>query len=75
MEKIKIYVEGVSIRDNEVEQAKLSFEQDKENLLKLKHEEKTLKGIVQNLKGTSICNCYIYFSHTSLGYMNLTWIL
>ncbi|XP_052620623.1 glucosidase 2 subunit beta [Lactuca sativa] len=50
MEKIKIYVEGVSIRDNEVEQAKLSFEQDKENLLKLKHEEKTLKGIVQNLK-------------------------
>ncbi|KAI3523539.1 hypothetical protein L1887_01738 [Cichorium endivia] len=50
MEKIVIYEEGVAIRNNEVEQAKISLEKDKENLLKLKNEEKVFKRIVQHLK-------------------------
>lgn len=50
MEKIVIYEEGVSIRNNEVEQAKISLEKDKENLSKLKNEEKVFKRIVQHLK-------------------------
>lgn len=52
MEKITIFREGVVIRKREVEQAKISAAKDKAELLKLKDEEKILKGIVQQLKGT-----------------------
>lgn len=49
--KIATYKEGVTIRKQEVEQAKLAFAKDEAELTKLKNEEKILKGLVQQLKG------------------------
>lgn len=48
--KIATYKEGVTLRKQEVEQAKLALAKDEAELTKLKNEEKTLKGIVQQLK-------------------------
>ncbi|XP_031249367.1 glucosidase 2 subunit beta [Pistacia vera] len=48
--KIATYQEGVTLRNQEIEKAKLSLVKDEEELSKLKTEEKTLKGLVQQLK-------------------------
>ncbi|KAJ8635151.1 hypothetical protein MRB53_009418 [Persea americana] len=48
--KIATYQEGVTLRKKEVEQAKQAFSKDEADLLKLKNEEKILKGLVQQLK-------------------------
>lgn len=48
--KIATYKEGVTLRKQEVEQAKLALVKDEEELTKLKNEEKVLKGLVQQLK-------------------------
>ncbi|XP_031389164.1 glucosidase 2 subunit beta-like isoform X2 [Punica granatum] len=48
--KIATYQEGVTIRKREVEQAKISLEKDKQELSRLKDEEKILKGLVQQLQ-------------------------
>lgn len=53
MKKIGTYKEGVLLRKQEVERAKLALEKDEAELLKLKKEESILKGIVQQLKGIS----------------------
>lgn len=50
--KITTYQEGITLRKREVEQAKLAVAKDEAELLKLKNEEKVLKGLVQQLKGT-----------------------
>ena len=49
--KIATYQEGVSIRKQEVEQAKVAMAKDEAELSKLQYEEKILKGLVQRLKG------------------------
>ena len=49
--KIATYQEGVTLRKQEVEQAKLSLAKDEAELLKLKDEEKILKVLVEQLKG------------------------
>ncbi|KAF7836912.1 glucosidase 2 subunit beta [Senna tora] len=48
--KIVTYQEGVLLRKQEVEQAKLALAKDEAELSKLKKEESILKGIVQQLK-------------------------
>ncbi|KAJ7955456.1 Glucosidase 2 subunit beta [Quillaja saponaria] len=48
--KIATYQEGVMLRKQEIEQAKLALAKDKEELSRLKKEESILKGIVQQLK-------------------------
>ncbi|XP_057417190.1 glucosidase 2 subunit beta isoform X2 [Lotus japonicus] len=48
--KIATYQEGVKVRKQEVEQAKLAMEKDEAELSKLKNEESVLKGIVKQLK-------------------------
>lgn len=50
--KIATYQDGVNIRKQEVENAKQAIAKDKAELSKLKIEEKILKGLVQQLKGT-----------------------
>ncbi|KAK4482916.1 hypothetical protein RD792_010089 [Penstemon davidsonii] len=50
MKKIITYQEGVTIRKREIEQAKLAITKEEAELLKLKDEEKILKGLVQQLK-------------------------
>ncbi|KAK9079007.1 hypothetical protein SSX86_000676 [Deinandra increscens subsp. villosa] len=50
MEKIALFQEGVTIRKQEIEQAKISAAKDEAELSKLKIEEKILRGIVQQLK-------------------------
>lgn len=50
--KIVTYQDGVNIRKKEVENAKQAIAKDKAELSKLKNEEKILKGLVQQLKGT-----------------------
>lgn len=50
--KIATYQDGVNIRKKEVENAKQAIAKDKAELSKLKNEEKILKGLVQQLKGT-----------------------
>lgn len=62
--KIATYQEGVTLRKKEVEQAKQAFSKDEAYLLKLKNEEKILKGLVQQLKGMT-------FSGTSANLQNL----
>lgn len=62
--KIATYQEGVTLRKKEVEQAKQAFSKDEADLLKLKNEEKILKGLVQQLKGMT-------FSGTSANLQNL----
>ncbi|CAI8617637.1 unnamed protein product [Vicia faba] len=48
--KIATYQEGVKLRKQEIEQAKLSMEKDGAELSKLKNEESILKGVVKQLK-------------------------
>ncbi|KAM7486439.1 hypothetical protein LguiA_002448 [Lonicera macranthoides] len=48
--KITTYQEGITLRKREIEQAKLAVAKDEAELLKLKNEEKVLKGLVQQLK-------------------------
>lgn len=48
--KIATYQEGVTLRKQDVEQAKLSLAKDEAELLKLKDEEKILKVLVEQLK-------------------------
>lgn len=49
--KIATYQEGVKLRKQEIEKAKLSLEKDGAELSKLKNEESILKGVVKQLKG------------------------
>ncbi|RZC79110.1 hypothetical protein C5167_003333 [Papaver somniferum] len=49
--KIATYKEGVTIRNQEIEQAKQGISKGEAELAKLKSEEKILKGLVQQLKG------------------------
>lgn len=49
--KIVTYKEGVTLRKQQIEQAKLAIAKEEEELSKLKSEEKILKGLVQQLKG------------------------
>ncbi|XP_057953342.1 glucosidase 2 subunit beta [Malania oleifera] len=48
--KIETYKEGINLRKNDVEKAKLALVKDEAELSKLKNEEKILKGLVQQLK-------------------------
>ncbi|CAN1128379.1 Glucosidase 2 subunit beta [Linum perenne] len=48
--RIAIYKEGAVSRKQEIDQAKLAFAKDEEELTKLKNEESILKGLVQQLK-------------------------
>ncbi|KAB1227720.1 Glucosidase 2 subunit beta [Morella rubra] len=48
--KITTYQEGIALRRQEIEQAKLSLAKDEAELSKLKNEEKILKGLVQQLR-------------------------
>ncbi|CAJ1939710.1 unnamed protein product [Sphenostylis stenocarpa] len=48
--KIATYQEGVKLRKQEIEQAKVAIEKDEAELSKLKKEESILKGIVKQLK-------------------------
>ncbi|GMN49631.1 hypothetical protein TIFTF001_018799 [Ficus carica] len=54
--KIATYQEGVTIRKQEVERAKVAIAKDEAELSKLQSEEKTLKGLVLQLKGKAIDN-------------------
>ena len=49
--KISTYQEGVAIRKQEVERAKAAMAKDEDELSKLQSEVKTLKVLVQELKG------------------------
>ncbi|KAJ8760034.1 hypothetical protein K2173_010890 [Erythroxylum novogranatense] len=48
--KISTYKDGIALRKREIEQAKLAIAKDEAELLKLRDEEKILKGLVQQLK-------------------------
>lgn len=50
--KIATYQEGVTIRRQEIEKAKLAIVKEEAELQKLKDEENILKGLVDKLKGT-----------------------
>lgn len=50
--KIATYKEGVTIRRQEIEKAKLTISKEEAELQKLKDEEKILNGLVEKLKGT-----------------------
>ncbi|KAF4359574.1 hypothetical protein F8388_003577 [Cannabis sativa] len=50
MKKIATFQEGVAIRKQEVEQAITAIAKDEAELSKLQNEEKTLKGLVQQLR-------------------------
>ncbi|KAL3529815.1 hypothetical protein ACH5RR_009137 [Cinchona calisaya] len=50
MKKIATYQEGITIRNRQVEQAKLAIVKEEAQLSKLKNEEKILKGLVEQLK-------------------------
>ncbi|RVX12977.1 Glucosidase 2 subunit beta [Vitis vinifera] len=52
--KIVTYKEGVTLRKQQIEQAKLAIAKEEEELSKLKSEEKILKGLVQQLKGCTL---------------------
>jgi protein kinase C substrate 80K-H len=49
--KIETYNQGLVIRRQEIEQAKVGLEKDAAELKKLKSEQKILKGLVDQLKG------------------------
>lgn len=51
MKKIATYQEGVTLRKQEIERAKLAAAKDEAELSKLENEEKILKGLVQQLQG------------------------
>ncbi|KAK8559709.1 hypothetical protein V6N13_016446 [Hibiscus sabdariffa] len=50
MKKIRTYSEGVTLRKQEIELAKVGIAKDEAELTKLKNEEKILKGLVEQLK-------------------------
>ncbi|OMO81069.1 hypothetical protein CCACVL1_12616 [Corchorus capsularis] len=50
IKKITTYKEGVTVRNQEIEKAKIAIAKDGAELTKLKNEEKILKGLVQQLK-------------------------
>ncbi|KAK8635331.1 hypothetical protein V6N13_004072 [Hibiscus sabdariffa] len=50
MKKIDTFMEGVTLREQEIELAKVGIAKDEAELAKLKDEEKLLKGIVEQLK-------------------------
>ncbi|KAL4384547.1 hypothetical protein GQ457_15G029210 [Hibiscus cannabinus] len=50
MKKISTFMEGVTLREQEIELAKVGLAKDEAELAKLKDEEKLLKGIVEQLK-------------------------
>lgn len=52
--KIATYKQGVTLRQKNVEEAKVAFSKDEAELAKLKNDEKVLKELVQKLKGTSL---------------------
>lgn len=49
--KIATYQEGVAIRKQEVEQAKVAMAKDEAELSKLQSDQKTLKRLVEQLRG------------------------
>jgi hypothetical protein len=49
--KIATYQEGVTLRKQDVQQAKVALAKDEAELSKLKDDEKILKGLVEQLKG------------------------
>lgn len=53
LKKISTYKEGAKLRKLEIEQAKIAIAKDEAQLTKLKNEEKTLKPLVQQLKGNT----------------------
>lgn len=57
--KIAVYQEGVAICKQEVEQAKVGLAKDKEELSKLKSEEKVLKVQFEQLKGLVFPNLVV----------------
>lgn len=58
--KIATYQEGVAVRKQEVEQAKVAMAKDEAELSKLQNEEKILKKLVEQLKGI-VLSCYVLF--------------
>ncbi|XP_039034351.1 glucosidase 2 subunit beta-like isoform X3 [Hibiscus syriacus] len=50
MKKISTYKEGITLREQEIEVAKVGIAKDEAELAKLKNEEKSLKDIVEQLK-------------------------
>lgn len=59
--KIATYKEGVTIRTQQIEKAKLKIAKEEEELSKLKREEKILKGLVQQLKGMVFFHVVSYY--------------
>lgn len=57
--KIVTYQDGLIIRNKEVEKAKLAIAKDEEELSKLTNEEKSLRELVDKLKGTDIMSIII----------------
>lgn len=57
--KIATYQEGVAIRNQEVEQAKVVMAKDEAELAKLQNDEKILKRLVEHLKGIFL-SCISY---------------
>lgn len=49
--KIATHQDGLAIRKQELEKAKQAFAEDEAELLKLKNEEKILKGLVEKVRG------------------------
>ena len=76
--KIATYKEGVTLRKQQVEQAKLAIAKEEEELSKLKGEEKILKGLVQQLKGMvlfmlfPINRCWAFFQLNSVIILMIT---
>ena len=63
IKKIRTYKEGVTMRNQEIEKAKISLAKDEAELTKLKNEEKILKGLVQQLKGKLFSTICCIFEH------------
>ncbi|PON51570.1 Glucosidase 2 subunit beta [Parasponia andersonii] len=61
--KIATFQEGVAIRKQDVERAIEAIAKDEVELSKLQNEEKTLRGLVQQLKG--IIFCVMWYRHTT----------
>ena len=59
IKEIATFQKGVAIREHEIKEAKISAAKDEAELLRLKNEEKILKGIVEQLKGTSFCKAHL----------------
>lgn len=59
--KITKFQEGVAMRKHELEQARGALIKDKEELDMLKIEEKSLKGLVEHLRGVSLCTMFAIY--------------